>query len=195
MLACRGGLVTPAVVPPKATPILEWLKEDYGLGRGHGKALVHVITSLLPPFTLPTEVFIRLNILSGLDTPTAGSAQVAGHDLLGMSARRRLRYRRHTVGFVWQQTSRNLLPYLTSAENVAVPAAVARQVYGADITRFLRFGPTLHEQQAFECEVDAHGRVPCSAQCVGYAVRAARSAERESATASSRANARQELSA
>jgi len=28
----------------KATPILEWLKEDYGLGRGHGMALVHVIT-------------------------------------------------------------------------------------------------------------------------------------------------------
>ena len=28
----------------KATPILEWLKEDYGLGRGHGMAVVHVIT-------------------------------------------------------------------------------------------------------------------------------------------------------
>lgn len=28
----------------KATPILEWLKADYDLGRGHGMALVHVIT-------------------------------------------------------------------------------------------------------------------------------------------------------
>jgi hypothetical protein len=28
----------------KAAPILEWLKEDYGLGRGHGMAVVHVIT-------------------------------------------------------------------------------------------------------------------------------------------------------
>lgn len=28
----------------KATPILEWLKHDYGLGRGHGMAMVHVIT-------------------------------------------------------------------------------------------------------------------------------------------------------
>lgn len=28
----------------KAGPILEWLKNDYGLGRGHGMALVHVIT-------------------------------------------------------------------------------------------------------------------------------------------------------
>ena len=28
----------------KATPIIEWLKEDYGLGRGHAMAMVHVIT-------------------------------------------------------------------------------------------------------------------------------------------------------
>src|SRR5690606_41948552 len=53
-----------------------------------------------------------LSILSGLDVPTAGRAEVAGHDLLAMTARERTRYRRHTVGFVWQQTSRNLLPYL-----------------------------------------------------------------------------------
>jgi ABC-type lipoprotein export system ATPase subunit len=67
-----------------------------------------------------------LNVLSGLDEPTAGTARVAGHDLLGMSARRRLRYRRHTVGFIWQQTARNLLPYLTAAENVALPMRLAR---------------------------------------------------------------------
>lgn len=66
-----------------------------------------------------------LNILSGLDVPTAGTAQVAGHDLLRMSTRRRLRYRRHVVGFVWQQTSRNLLPYLTAEENVALPMRLA----------------------------------------------------------------------
>ncbi|TWH27389.1 ABC-type lipoprotein export system ATPase subunit [Isoptericola variabilis J7] len=51
-----------------------------------------------------------LNILSGLDTPTGGSAVVAGTDLLTMGGRDRVRYQRHTVGFVWQQTSRNLLP-------------------------------------------------------------------------------------
>jgi ABC-type lipoprotein export system ATPase subunit len=67
-----------------------------------------------------------LNILSGLDEPTAGLARVAGHNLLAMSARRRLRYRRYTVGFVWQQTGRNLLPYLTAAENVALPMTLAR---------------------------------------------------------------------
>ncbi len=66
-----------------------------------------------------------LNILSGLDEPTAGTARVAGYDLLGMSARDRLRYRRRVVGFVWQQTGRNLLPYLTSTENVALPMRLA----------------------------------------------------------------------
>ena len=66
-----------------------------------------------------------LNILSGLDVPTAGVARVAGQDLLTMSARDRLRYRRHVVGFVWQQTTRNLLSYLTATENVAVPMTAA----------------------------------------------------------------------
>jgi len=67
-----------------------------------------------------------LSILSGLDEPTAGRATVAGHDLLAMSTRERTGYRRRTVGFVWQQTTRNLLPYLTAAENVALALAVAR---------------------------------------------------------------------
>ncbi|NED93995.1 ABC transporter ATP-binding protein [Phytoactinopolyspora alkaliphila] len=68
-----------------------------------------------------------LNILSGLDTPSAGSARVAGHDLLSMRRRERARYQRHVVGFVWQQTARNLLPYLTAAENVALPMVIARR--------------------------------------------------------------------
>jgi ABC-type lipoprotein export system ATPase subunit len=67
-----------------------------------------------------------LSILSGLDVPTAGRARVAGHDLLTMSTPERTRYRRHTVGFIWQQTARNLLPYYTAAQNVALALAVAR---------------------------------------------------------------------
>ncbi|MFF8843012.1 ABC transporter ATP-binding protein [Streptomyces sp. NPDC015127] len=62
-----------------------------------------------------------MNILAGLDVPTAGAARVAGRDLLTMDAGARLRYRREVVGFVWQQTARNLLPYLTAAQNVALP--------------------------------------------------------------------------
>ncbi|MFF4355863.1 ATP-binding cassette domain-containing protein [Streptomyces sp. NPDC001604] len=66
-----------------------------------------------------------MNILAGLDTPTAGTARVAGHNLLTMTAKDRLAYRRTTVGFVWQQTSRNLLPYLTAAQNIALPMQLA----------------------------------------------------------------------
>ncbi|MFJ4519656.1 ABC transporter ATP-binding protein [Streptomyces sp. NPDC088810] len=62
-----------------------------------------------------------MNILAGLDTPTAGAARVAGRDLLTMTAKDRLAYRREVVGFVRQQTARNLLPYLTAAQNVALP--------------------------------------------------------------------------
>ncbi|WP_306329461.1 ABC transporter ATP-binding protein [Streptomyces venezuelae] len=62
-----------------------------------------------------------MNILAGLDVPTAGAARVAGCDLLAMDGKARLRYRREVVGFVWQQTARNLLPYLTAAQNVSLP--------------------------------------------------------------------------
>jgi ABC-type lipoprotein export system ATPase subunit len=67
-----------------------------------------------------------MNILAGLDAPTAGSVHVAGQDLAVMSPRDRLGYRRKTVGFIWQQTSRNLLPYLTARQNVIMPMRFAR---------------------------------------------------------------------
>ncbi|WP_101255966.1 ABC transporter ATP-binding protein [Streptomyces barkulensis] len=66
-----------------------------------------------------------LNILAGLDTPSAGSAEVAGNDLGTMDAAARLRYRREAIGFVRQQASHNLLPYLTAAQNVALPMRLA----------------------------------------------------------------------
>ncbi|WP_226655671.1 ABC transporter ATP-binding protein [Leifsonia sp. LS1] len=68
-----------------------------------------------------------LGILSGLDKPTAGAASVAGRDLLTMTAKQRVDYRRRTVGFVWQQTSRNLLSYLTARENIALTMTIARR--------------------------------------------------------------------
>jgi ABC-type lipoprotein export system ATPase subunit len=62
-----------------------------------------------------------VNILAGLDAPTAGTAWVAGHNLGAMTAHERLAYRRSVVGFIWQQTSRNLLPYMTARQNVLLP--------------------------------------------------------------------------
>jgi ABC-type lipoprotein export system ATPase subunit len=62
-----------------------------------------------------------MNILGGLEVPSAGRAVVAGHELGLIGRRERTRYRRRVVGFVWQQTARNLLPYLSAVENVELP--------------------------------------------------------------------------
>ncbi|MEJ1086887.1 ABC transporter ATP-binding protein [Microbacterium sp. Mu-80] len=73
-----------------------------------------------------------LGILAGLDRPTAGSARVAGHDLVTMKGAERLEYRRSSVGFVWQQSDRNLLPYLTARENITMVHEVAGVVPRAE---------------------------------------------------------------
>ena len=65
-----------------------------------------------------------LNILAGYDTPSAGRVTVGERDLLDMSARGVEAYRREEVGFIWQQTSRNLLPYLSVLENVDLPMMI-----------------------------------------------------------------------
>ncbi|MFI6477402.1 ABC transporter ATP-binding protein [Nonomuraea sp. NPDC050663] len=78
-----------------------------------------------------------LNVLSGLDIPTAGVAKVGGMDLLAMTARDRLRYRREVVGFIWQQTARNLLPYLTARENVELPLKLAGRRRRAERSAYL----------------------------------------------------------
>ena len=62
-----------------------------------------------------------LNVIGGLDTPSAGKVQVANYDLLAMKDKQRVTYKREMVGFVWQQPSRNLLPYLSAKENVELP--------------------------------------------------------------------------
>lgn len=66
-----------------------------------------------------------LNILAGLDQPSAGRAFVGGRDLLTMSSSEMVEYRRSQVGFVWQQTGRNLVPYLDALQNVEVPMILA----------------------------------------------------------------------
>src|SRR6266700_1844073 len=62
-----------------------------------------------------------LNILGGLDTPSAGSCLVDGNDLTRLSEAQRIKYRRFLVGHVWQQSGRNLLPELSVAANVEMP--------------------------------------------------------------------------
>lgn len=66
-----------------------------------------------------------LNILGGLDRPSAGRVTVDGQDLLKMSDRQLANYRLHSVGFLWQQVARNLIPYLSAKENVELPMIAA----------------------------------------------------------------------
>ena len=68
-----------------------------------------------------------LAVLSGMDVPTAGRVRVGRWDLMAAHGRDRLAYRQQMVGFVWQQTSRNLLPYLTARQNVTVPMTFTRR--------------------------------------------------------------------
>jgi ABC-type lipoprotein export system ATPase subunit len=62
-----------------------------------------------------------LNMLGGLDKPSAGKLYVDGKDLLAFGERDLVKYKRESVGFVWQNNARNLIPYLTALENVELP--------------------------------------------------------------------------
>lgn len=66
-----------------------------------------------------------MNILGGLDRPSAGSVWVDGLDLLKLSDSALNHYRSTKVGFVWQQGARNLIPYLSAVENVRLPVTLA----------------------------------------------------------------------
>lgn len=62
-----------------------------------------------------------LNLLGGLDTPTAGSLIVDGQPLLELKGRALAKYRRSQVGFVWQEVERNLLFHRSALTNVTLP--------------------------------------------------------------------------
>ena len=66
-----------------------------------------------------------LNILAGYDKPSAGEIRVGERNLLHINTKEAEDYRLRNVGFVWQQTARNLLPYLTALENVELPMILA----------------------------------------------------------------------
>lgn len=62
-----------------------------------------------------------LNTLGGLDRPSAGTVKVGPWDLLKITDDQLVHYKRDTVGFIWQNNARNLLPYLSALENVEMP--------------------------------------------------------------------------
>ena len=66
-----------------------------------------------------------LNILAGLERPSAGRIRVGERDLLDITDQDLVAYRRREVGFVWQATGRNLVPYLSVRDNIELPQAIA----------------------------------------------------------------------
>ncbi len=85
-----------------------------------------------------------LNILAGLDQPSAGRAFVGGRDLLTMSNAEMVEYRRSRVGFVWQQTGRNLIPYLDALQNVELPMILAGKTKKAATERSRKLLEDVH---------------------------------------------------
>ncbi len=69
-----------------------------------------------------------LNILGGLDRPSAGQVRVGPWDLLKVTDDDLVKYKRDTVGFIWQNNARNLLPFLTALENVEMPMMFSGKV-------------------------------------------------------------------
>ncbi len=68
-----------------------------------------------------------MNVLGGLTRPSAGQVIVDGQNLLKLSNRELTTYRQVDVGFVWQQGSRNLIPYLSALDNIKLPMTLAGQ--------------------------------------------------------------------
>ncbi len=92
-----------------------------------------------------------MNILGGLDRPSAGRVLVGGKDLLRMSDRDLNRYRREQVGFVWQQSTRNLIPYLNAIDNVILPMTVAGKMHrsrkhAAELLTLVGLGARMHHR-------------------------------------------------
>jgi putative ABC transport system ATP-binding protein len=100
---------------------------------GHGDSSVHALRGV--SLTLPAGQFTAvmgpsgsgkstlMHLLAGLDTPTSGTVEVAGHDITRMKDRDLTRLRRVHIGFVFQ--SFNLLPTLSAQENILLPLAIS----------------------------------------------------------------------
>lgn len=68
-----------------------------------------------------------LNMIGGLDRPSAGKLFVDGKNLFALSDNELVLYKRNTVGFVWQNNARNLLPYLSALENIMTPMFFSKE--------------------------------------------------------------------
>lgn len=92
-----------------------------------------------------------LNLLGGLDTPTAGQLTVSAQNLLELKGNALADYRLHRVGFVWQQVNRNLLAHRSALHNVTLPMALAgvpfwkREAQARELLKAVGLGDHLHK--------------------------------------------------
>jgi putative ABC transport system ATP-binding protein len=108
-----------------------------------GEAVIRAVNDV--SFSVPTGEFVALlgssgsgkstllNLIAGLDRPSSGSVIANGQDLSKMSSLELARYRRQTVGMVFQ--SFNLLPRMTLEENVELPLRLAEVDHSDRATR------------------------------------------------------------
>jgi ABC-type lipoprotein export system ATPase subunit len=90
-----------------------------------------------------------LNILGGLDRPSAGQVHVGGWDLLKITDKQLVEYKRSTVGFVWQNNARNLIPFLTALENVEMPMMLSGtydREYAKQLLDWVGLGHRMHNK-------------------------------------------------
>ena len=114
---------------------------------GTGRHKVHALRGIdleIPPATLAiikgrsgSGKTTTLNLMAGLDRATSGQILVAGADLAELTQRQLTRWRRKTIGFIFQ--SFGLLPSLTALENVELPM------------RILGVGSKFRRERALEC--------------------------------------------
>lgn len=89
-----------------------------------------------------------LNMLGGLDRPSAGSLYVDGKNLLTITDKELIKYKRDTVGFVWQNSSRNLIPYLTALQNVEIPMMLSGKPDRAKALKLLQMTGIDHKKNS-----------------------------------------------
>jgi ABC-type lipoprotein export system ATPase subunit len=80
-----------------------------------------------------------LNLIGGVDTATAGLVSVGGKDLSQLDTAGLSAYRRRMVGFLWQGTTKNLIPYLSVAQNAELPLLLAGVRPGANRRRRIAY--------------------------------------------------------
>lgn len=89
-----------------------------------------------------------LNMLGGLDKPSAGTLLVDGKNMLKLTEKQMIQYKKETVGFMWQNNARNLIPYLTALENVELPMFLTGKVSRDRAVELLDMVGMLHRKNS-----------------------------------------------